>query len=190
MDETSLVLMETMLRAITLVGYLANGLATGLASFSWINARTPAEVGRAQSQTMTVVVFITFFTMTPLMMGAAMSTIAGDIEMPKTPWMMIPACFAVIAAFSTRDPKTHTITWTAAALTALAISIVRWPGHPGIIALLGILIIGAHAATILKARITRTGPARSFGPAGAATLLGLDTGIAAYAALSVSILQS
>ena len=175
---------------LTLAGYAMNVVATGGTCALWIRARTPAEVSKAQSRTILAILVIIIYGASPIMIRAMLSTVAEDIEIPKTPSMMIPACFAVIAAFSARDPKTHTLTWTAAALTGLAISIVRWPGHPGIIALLGILIIGAHAATILKARITRTGPARSFGPAGAATLLGLDTGIAAYAALSVSILQS
>ena len=189
MDETSLALVETLLRVITLGGYGLNAAVTGTACFLWINARTPAEIGRAQSQTLRGILIIAIYAMALHLLQAITPTMGKDIEIPKTPSMMIPACFAVIAAFSARDPKTHTLTWTAAALTGLAISILRWPGHPGIIALLGMLIIGAHATTILAARVIRIGPARSFGPAGAATLLGLDTGIAAYAALSVSILQ-
>ena len=198
MDETLLALVETTFTVITLAAYVANTAATGATCFLWITARTTAEISRARSQTMLAILSIVLFGAFPIIIWAIFSsaifswsifsTLTEGIEMPKTPWMMILVCFAVIAACSARDPETHTITWTATVLTGLAISTVQ-SGHPGTIALLGMLIIGAHAMTILAARVIRIGPARSLGPANAATLLGLDAGVAAYAALSASILQ-
>ena len=97
--------------------------------------------------------------------------------------MMTPAYIGVIAAFSTRDPATHTVTWAAALLGAVAvISTAPTPGEGSIRVMtsVGTVILGAHTATVLTARIYQQGLAMRTGPATAATLLGMDAGAAAY----------
>ncbi len=184
MTENSLALamLETMIRMIGVTGYAMNTGTTGYICYSWIRARSPWQIEQARNWSITGATLIAAYSGIAAIGPIIAERFGAGIDTPNIV-KLTPAYIGVIAIFSTRDPTTHTITWVPALLgAAVVLSATMSPGEGSFrtVTSVGILILCAHAATILNARIYRQGPAQAVTPENAAVLLGMDAGTAIY----------